>query len=117
IDCNGACGIFYVRKLLLKRRYRRLNTTLRSPKGISERNRRLLTALYRRVQGPFTVSEAAAILSFDAPKTHRFLAYLAERGWLVRVQRGLYAPVSLDAVEPSEWREDPWVIAAKLFGP
>ena len=51
------------------------------------------------------------------PRTHRFLAYLAERGWLVRVCRGLYAPIPLDAIDPSAWREDPWVIASKLFGP
>ena len=87
------------------------------PKGISERNRRLLTSLYRSATGPFYVQEAAAALSFTMPRTHRFLAYLAERGWLVRVCRGLYAPIPLDAIDPSLWREDPWVIASKLFGP
>ena len=35
----------------------------------------------------------------------------------MRVCRGLYAPIPLDAISPSEWREDPWVIAVKLFGP
>ena len=88
-----------------------------APKGISERNRRLLTYLYRSATGPFSTQEAAATLSFTMPRTHRFLAYLAERGWLVRVCRGLYAPIPLDAINPSAWREDPWVIASKLFGP
>lgn len=92
-------------------------TTTVAPKGISERNRRLLTSLYRSATGPFSVREAAAALSFTMPRTHRFLAYLAERGWLVRVCRGLYAPIPLDAIDPSAWREDPWVIASKLFGP
>ena len=92
-------------------------TTTVAPKGISERNRRLLTALYRSSTGPFFVREAAAALSFTMPRTHRFLAYLAERGWLLRVCRGLYAPIPLDAIDPSAWREDPWVIASKLFGP
>ena len=92
-------------------------TTTVAPKGISERNRRLLTSLYRSTTGPFSVREAAAALSFTMPRTHRFLAYLAERGWLVRVCRGLYAPIPLDAIDPSAWREDPWVIASKLFGP
>ena len=87
------------------------------PKGISERNRRLLTSLYRSATGPFSVRDAADALSFTMPRTHRFLAYLAERGWLVRVCRGLYAPIPLDAIDPSAWREDPWVIASKLFGP
>ena len=92
-------------------------TTTVAPKGISERNRRLLTSLYRSATGPFSVRDAADALSFSMPRTHRFLAYLAERGWLVRVCRGLYAPIPLDAINPSAWREDPWVIASKLFGP
>ena len=35
----------------------------------------------------------------------------------MRVCRGLYAPIPLDAIDPGEWREDPWVVASKLFGP
>ena len=92
-------------------------TTTVGPRGISERNRRELTTLYRSVTGPFSVQEAADALSLPIPRAHRFLAYLAERGWLVRVCRGLYAPIPLDAINPSEWREDPWVVASKLFGP
>ena len=88
-----------------------------TPRGISEKNRRLLTRLYRGVTGPFSVQDAIAVLSFDATRTQRFLAYLAERGWLVRVCRGLYAPVPLDAIDPGGWRVDPWVVASKLFGP
>ena len=48
---------------------------------------------------------------------HRFLAYLAARGWLVRVRRGYYATVPLDAIVPTEGRGDPWLIASKVFGP
>ena len=92
-------------------------TATATPKGISERNRKHLTSLHRSVTGPFSVKEAATALSFTTTRTQRFLAYLADRGWLVRVCRGLYAPVPLDAINPGEWREDPWVIAAKLFGP
>ena len=87
------------------------------PKGISARNRHLLTSLIRSVAGPFTVKEAAIALALPTTRTQRFLAYLAERGWLVRVCQGLYASVPLDAVSPGEWRADPWIVAAKLFGP
>ena len=85
--------------------------------GISEKNRRLLTALHRGTTGPFTPQEAVNILGFDIRRTRRFLAYLADAGWLTRIRRGLYATVSLDVVEPSTWREDPWIIAAKVFSP
>ena len=56
-------------------------------------------------------------LGYTVGGAQRFLAYLAARGWLVRVHRGLYATVPLDSVEPSEWRIDPWVVASKLYGP
>ena len=92
-------------------------TTTPIPRGITEKNRKHLTSLYRSVTGPFSVEEAATALSFTTVRTQRFLAYLADRGWLVRVCRGIYAPIPLDAINPSDWREDPWIIAAKLFGP
>ena len=88
-----------------------------APAGISGKNRRQLTRLHRELPGPFTVREAAGALDFSIAQARRFLAYLAERGWLVRVYPGLYATVSLEAETPSDWREDPWVVAAKLFGP
>ena len=94
-----------------------MTTTSVIPRGISEKNRRRLTILYRSVTGPFSVEEAADVLSLTTPRTHRFLAYLADRGWLARIYRGLYAPIPLDTLEPSEWREDPWIVASKRFGP
>ena len=92
-------------------------TTASIPRGITAKNRKHLTSLYRSANGPFSVQEASDALSFTTTRTQRFLAYLAERGWLVRVHRGLYAPIPLDALNPGEWREDPWIIAAKLLGP
>ena len=38
-----------------------------------------------RINGPFSVQEASEALSFPTTRTQRFLAYLAERGWLARV--------------------------------
>ena len=87
------------------------------PRGITAKNRQHLTSLHRGTNGPFSVQEASDALSFTTMRTQRFLAYLAERGWLARLHRGLYAPVPLDAINPGEWREDPWIIAAKLLGP
>ncbi len=77
----------------------------------------MLTLLNRDFAGPFSVREAAIVLDYTIAEARRFLAYLAARGWLVRVSRGLYATVPLDAIEPTEWREDPWLVAAKIFGP
>ena len=92
-------------------------TTSPAPKGISTRNRQLLTLLNRGFAGPFSVREAAIALDYTIDEARRFLAYLAARGWVVRVSRGFYATVPLDAIEPTEWREDPWLVASKVFGP
>lgn len=88
-----------------------------APGGITRPHRALVTKLNREFSGPFTPTEAAALLQTSAPRTRRLLAYLAERGWLVRIRRGLYAPVPLDAAVPSEWREDAWLVALHTFGP
>lgn len=86
-------------------------------RGISEKNRKILTALHRGTSGPFTPLEAAVVLKLDINRAQRFLAYLAKAGWLTRIRRGLYTTVSLDVIEPSAWQEDPWIIAAKVFSP
>jgi predicted transcriptional regulator of viral defense system len=86
-------------------------------KGIDQRNRELLERLHRGVRGPFTPAEAARVLTLDLKRTRQFLSYLGSRGWLSRVRRGLYTTVPLGAERPSEWREDPWVVARSVFSP
>ena len=86
-------------------------------KGIGGKNRELLDVLHRKASGPFTVVEAADILNLDRGKTKRLLAHFASQGWLSRIRRDSYAVVPLGATSPSEWREDPWVVATKSFAP
>ena len=85
--------------------------------GITGEYRRVVTALNREFSGPFTSAAARTKLGTTAARTHRLLAYLAERGWLVRIRRGLYAPVPLDAPIPSQFQEDPWLVALRTFAP
>jgi predicted transcriptional regulator of viral defense system len=94
-----------------------MNRTNASAHGISEKNRKMVTNLHRGTSGPFTPSEAAGLLNMDIDRSRRFLAYLADNGWLTRIRRGLYSTISLDVVEPSSWKEDPWIIASKVFTP
>lgn len=91
--------------------------TTTNGRGILEKNRKALSTLHRGTTGPFTPREAAAVLGMDLHGAHRFLAYLASAGWLTRIRRGLYATVTLDVAEPATWREDPWIVAARLFSP
>lgn len=94
-----------------------MNNTHMTGKGISEKNRRLLTILHREASGPFTPQDAANWLFLDTKRVNRFLAYLVDKGWLARIRRGLYVTVPLDAVDPAHWQEDPWVVAFRVFSP
>jgi predicted transcriptional regulator of viral defense system len=94
------------------------HTTLqRSPLGISAENRALLERLHRELPNAFDIDDAAEVLALDAHHARRLLAYLARRGWLSRVRRGLYVTVPLDTRRPGEWTGDPWVVAERLFSP
>src|SRR5215831_10401610 len=85
--------------------------------GISGENRLLLERLHRELPAAFDVAGAAVALDLDVERTRPLLAYLARRGWLSRVRRGLYVAVPLDARRPGEWVEDPWVVAERIFSP
>lgn len=85
--------------------------------GINRENRGLLELLHRELPTAFDSADAAKALGLDVGRTRRLLAYLARRGWLSRVRRGLYVTVPLDARRSGEWVEDPWVVAERLFRP
>lgn len=87
------------------------------PAGISQRNRGYLERLHRETSTAFDVAAASHVLGLDHEATARLLGYLARRGWLSRVRRGLYVAVPLDARRPGEWTEDPWIVADRVFSP
>ncbi|MCH7760531.1 type IV toxin-antitoxin system AbiEi family antitoxin domain-containing protein [candidate division TA06 bacterium] len=92
-------------------------TKSKVPGGISEKNRRLLDALHREQNGPFTITDVAKSWSMDRTRVGRLLAYWASRGWLSRIRKGLYITVPLGAMDPAKRREDPWIVATRIFGP
>jgi len=85
--------------------------------GISGKNRQLLSRLNRQFPGPFSATDAAAVLTLDIGTARQLLARFAGRGWLARIRSGLYATVPLEASVPGEWRADAWLVATKLFSP
>lgn len=97
------------------------NAALTPPKspagGIGPGYRAHLAALSRAFDGPFTAADAANVLAVDRATASQITGYLASRGWLARVRRGLYVPVPLEATAPGEWRADPWLVAARVFEP
>jgi len=85
--------------------------------GISRAHRELLSKLHRECSSPFYVGDAAKALNVPRLRAARLLAHWASRGWLSRIRRGVYITVPLDAVNPSEWKEDPGVVAHSLYSP
>lgn len=90
---------------------------LTARQGIAAKTLRHVQVIHRQASGPFTAPEAAAMLSLDVNRARRLLAYLADRGWLTRIRRGLYAPTPLEADDPQSWQEDPWILAERTFAP
>jgi predicted transcriptional regulator of viral defense system len=87
-----------------------------SAAGLTAENRTHLACL-NRIDGPFTVDDAAEALDASRPRAQRLVRYLADSGWLARVRRGLYVAVPLSASVPEEWHADLWRAAAKAYAP
>jgi predicted transcriptional regulator of viral defense system len=85
--------------------------------GIGPRYRSYLERLHRDAPATFRPADAARVLHMDQSDAARLLGYLARRGWLSRVRRGLYVAVPLDARLSGEWVEDPWVVADSIYRP
>ena len=88
-----------------------------SMKGLSAKNRERLMVLHRALPGPFTADDAAEALEISRGEAARIAGYLASKGWLSRIRRGLFTVVPLEADVPEEWRADPWLVAARVFSP
>lgn len=86
-------------------------------KGLGKADRERLSAVLRATKGTVSVAQAAEVLRLPASSTAKILARWAKAGWLSRVRRGLYVPVPLESRTSDVPLEDPWVIAAQLYGP
>lgn len=84
--------------------------------GIRASTRTRLESLHKAIDGPFTADDAAHALGIPEARAKRLVRYLADRGWLDRIRRGVYVTVPLDAHRSGKHREDPWVVAMSLFG-
>ena len=85
--------------------------------GISEKNRKILDELNRSLKGPFSIKEASKVLEVSESEIRVTLAYFVRKGWLSRVKRGLYITVPLGTVNPQEYKENPWIVAERVFSP
>lgn len=63
----------------------------------------------------FSVKAAASVLRVSAADAAKTLARWAKQGWLIRIKRGLYVVVPLEAESGAAAIEDSWVLLSHLF--
>jgi len=76
-----------------------------------------LARLVRAAGDVISVEAAAKVLDLDRTRAAKTLARWTNQGWLRRVGRGNYVPVTLDALENELVLDDPWVLVPALFAP
>ena len=81
--------------------------------------RNSLSTLARAARGGLlTVESASELLHLTRPRASQLLASLARRGWLSRVQKGLYVIHPMESAPGMPGVvEDPWVLANLVFAP
>jgi predicted transcriptional regulator of viral defense system len=67
--------------------------------------------------GLVTTARAAALLRQSPAEASATLARLMRQGWLLRVRRGLYLVLPLEAGREGGAVEDPWILARELYAP
>lgn len=85
--------------------------------GLGTVERKRLADVLRNTKGTISVAEAAQILGVSQINVAKMLSLWTKKGWLARVRRGLYVPVSLESRTPDVPLEDPWIVATRLFAP
>lgn len=79
--------------------------------------RQRLAALIGGAGDVIRVDDAVRLLDLDRPAAAKTLARWTSQGWLRRVRRGTYVPVTLDTLDSEHVLDDPWVLVPSLFSP
>lgn len=85
--------------------------------GLGKKSRTKLARLLRDTKGTISVEQAAGSLGLSPKVAAKILAAWASQGWLSRVRRGLYVPLSLETRTGDVALDDPLIVAERLFAP
>jgi len=91
--------------------------TKSAPQGLGKLERKRLSAILCVAQGTVSALETSNILQIPRQKAARLLATYAKKGWLARIQQGVYISVPIESETTDIAPEDPFIIAEKLFAP
>jgi predicted transcriptional regulator of viral defense system len=82
------------------------------PKGRAQ-----LSRLLQSAGELISVDAVTGALEIDRRRATKLLARWETQGWVKRLRRGLYAPVSIASIGQEQVLDDPWMIVPSLFGP
>jgi predicted transcriptional regulator of viral defense system len=85
--------------------------------GIGSKEREKLSAVLAQAKGPLSVDLVEKTLGIGRSTASWLLSNWARKGWLVRLKRGVYAPVPMGARTADIPLEDPWAVVPSMFAP
>ncbi len=85
--------------------------------GLGTQERRLFSYLVASEKPTISADDAIEHLGIDRAHANLMLSRLSKKGWLQRLQRGVYAPVPIASTTGVPIPQDPFAIASTLFAP
>ena len=85
--------------------------------GIGKSYRAKLSRVLERNAGVITPQIVSQVLLVSTQESGRLLARWNRNGWVHRVKRGVYLPVSLSSTSTEPVVEEPFLIAESIYGP
>ncbi len=85
--------------------------------GIGKVYRSKLSRVLEQHAGVITPSIVAEVLQVPTQESGRLLARWSKQGWVRRVKRGVYLPISLSSTSTEPVVEEPYLIAEAIYGP
>lgn len=86
-------------------------------KGIGSEYRRKLANVSNVAKGIITSKIVSETLHVPTQEAGRILSRWNQQGWIKRINRGIYIPITVDDLTGESSIEDPWVLADRLFSP
>lgn len=85
--------------------------------GLGKKESFLIKSLMQEQKHIFTTKTAAKILKTRKTAVNEMLKELAKKGWLVRIRKGMYLVIPLEAGPESVYTEHSFIIASHLVEP
>lgn len=85
--------------------------------SLGKKERAQFSQILRANLPTITPGNVAQVLEISRVRATLFLTTLAKKGWLSRVKRGVYVPVSVQSDSANVMVDEPWVLAKEIFDP